>query len=73
METKNKFERPKKFTKYKLLEHINGPKQSNTENLLYKAIERYKIDGLYSVNYKLSNIVKYKMFTHLLINVGEPL
>ncbi len=65
------FDRPKKLTNYTMLNHEPSPKNPDRVNLVNKAIERYKSDGLNSLKYKLNGIVKYQLFTHLQIDVGE--
>ena len=37
-----------------------------------QAKTRYQKDGLNSVEYKLKNIIDYKYYTHLFIDVGDP-
>ena len=65
------FDRPKKLTNYTMLKHKPSPKNPNRVNLVNKALDRYKIDGLNNLKYKLNGIVKYPLFTHLQIDVGE--
>ena len=54
-----------------MLKHNPSPKNPTRVNLVNKAIARYKIDGLNNLKYKLNGIVKYPLFTHLQIDVGE--
>ena len=57
---------------YKMLKHEKRVKNPQRKQLLKKAKKRFAIDGLNSLNYTLKGIKKYKMFTHILIDVGEP-
>jgi hypothetical protein len=55
-----------------MLKHEKRVKNPQRKQLLRKATKRFINDGLNSVNYTLVRIDKYKMFTHILIDVGEP-
>ncbi len=69
--TKINFARPVSSTVYTMLSHKHQEHNPNRFNLLNKTKENYKRDGLNSLNYKLNGIVKYSLFTHLLIDVKE--
>jgi hypothetical protein len=66
------FTRPIKSTLYIMLNHQPGPRNINRFKLLNQSIEAYKLDGLKNVHYKLDKIIKYHLFTHLLIDIGKP-
>ena len=70
--TKIGFDRPDNLTKYTMLSHNLSPRNPERFNLLEKTVQRYKTDGLNNVKYRLNGIIKYPMFTHLLIDVGKP-
>jgi hypothetical protein len=40
--------------------------------LLYSAVKRYTWDGVSSAEYNLTSVIKYPLYTHLLIDVGLP-
>jgi len=40
--------------------------------LLYSAAKRFTWDGVSSVQYNLTSVVSYPLFTHLMIDVGAP-
>jgi hypothetical protein len=67
------FERPARNTKYTMLKHDGRFLNPDRLNLLNSARDRYKSDGLNSLKYELFGIVKYPLFTHILIDVGAPI
>ena len=67
------FERPNiQIAHYKMLKHSSGQRNPKRRQLLKKARTRYSKDGLNNVKYTLKRIVQHRMFTHLLIDVGNP-
>jgi hypothetical protein len=66
------FERPFKSIKYTMLKHEGRYKNPNRIKLLNEATQRKDIDGLNTVKYDLYGILKYPLFTHMIINVGDP-
>jgi hypothetical protein len=40
------FDRPKKLTNYTMLSHMPSPKNPNRVNLVNKALDLFKLDGL---------------------------
>ena len=66
------YERPNiNVAHYKMLDHDRRIKNPERRKLLQKATKRFMSDGLNSVNYKLVRIVKYPLFMHILVDVGE--
>ena len=69
-----RFERPcAQIARYKMLKHNSSSSNPKRYELLKKAKERYKIDGLSNVNvqYKLVKIIRFKLYTHLFVNVNK--
>jgi hypothetical protein len=66
------FDRPYKNTHYKMLKHKKRKKNPNRRKLLKTARKRREHDGLSDVKYELYDIIEYPLFTHILINVGDP-
>ena len=62
------FERPLKSTKYVMLKHSSRYVNPNRMSLLNQATSRLTNDGLNSVKYTLYGVIKYPLFTHLLID-----
>jgi hypothetical protein len=66
------YERPHiKLARYKMLKHRSGSSNPKRYELLNYANKRFSNDGLRNVYYKLIKINKYRMFTHLIIDVGK--
>ena len=65
------FTRPIKSTSYMMLRHHPGPRNPKRFILLNQSIEAYKLEGLNNVKYKLENIIKFPLFTHLSIDIGK--
>lgn len=40
--------------------------------LLYSAAKRYTWDGVSSARYNLTSVIAHPLFTHLIIDVGQP-
>ena len=67
------FERPSmKIARFTMIKHASRFKNPQRRKLLKQAKTRYQKDGLNSVEYKLKNIIDYKYYTHLFIDVGDP-
>ena len=64
------FERPSKNTNYTMLSHKARYKNPDRVNILNDK-RVYTEDGLNSVEFNLTGIVKYSMLTHILIDVGK--
>lgn len=62
------FERPNRSTVYHMLSHEQQTKNEDRVKILYEGISLYEKDGLNNVKYKLVEIVKYKLFTHIKID-----
>jgi len=65
---------PLAIARYNMIRHtkreaIPWKKRSK---LLYSGPERMKFDGLNSLSYKLVFIHKHPLYTHIMVNVGEP-
>lgn len=66
------FERPNiKIAHYSMLKHGKRVANPLRKVLLKKAKTRFQKDGLNNVNYTVKDIVKHRMFTHILIDVGQ--
>ena len=66
------YERPHvKLARYKMLKHRSGSSNPKRYELLNFANMRFSNDGLRNVNYKRVKVDKYRMFTHVLIDVGK--
>lgn len=66
------FERPNiNIAHYSMLKHDKGIANPLRKALLKKADIRFQKDGLNNVNYTLKGVVKYRMFTHIMIDVGQ--
>jgi hypothetical protein len=70
--TKLYFDRPARNTKYIMLKHNKQSKNLKRVNILHEGLGKYKNEGLSTVQYKLVDLVKYPLFTHILIDVGSP-
>ena len=67
------YERPHiSIARYSMIKHASRFKNPHRGALLKQAQKRYQTDGLYNVNYTLNSIVYYKLFIHVLIDVGNP-
>lgn len=67
------YERPNhNISHYRMSKHSKRIKNPKRSQLLKKATKRLGKDGLNNVKYKLVDVVKYRMFTHFLIDVGNP-
>lgn len=67
------FERPNiNIAHYRMLKHSARFKNPKRKKLLKEAQGRYTNDGINSVSYRVTDILNYKLFTHILIDVGEP-
>ena len=70
--SKISYERPEKSVNYFMIKHKQSP-MNNKRYKIYKeraGNDRYKYDGLNNVNYTLKSVIKYSLYTNLLINVG---
>ena len=66
------YERPNiNIAHYSMLKHDKSAANPLRKVLLKKAKTRFQKDGLNNVNYTVKGIVKYRMFTHILIDVGQ--
>jgi GT2 family glycosyltransferase len=65
---------PYHIGRYKMSKHKKRNPQSfyKRVKLLYSTANRMLWDGISSVEYKLLNVTKNKLFTHLMIEVGKP-
>lgn len=65
---------PYNIGRYKMSKHKKRKPQSISKRakLLYSSANRMIWDGISSVKYQLLNVTKNKLFTHLLIDVGQP-
>ncbi len=67
------FERPSiQIAHYRMLKHESRFKNPKRTLLLKEAHGRFMEDGLNSVKYNLTNFINYKLFSHILIDVGQP-
>ena len=67
------FERPNiNIAHYRMLKHESRFKNPKRSLLLKEAHGRFMEDGLNSVQYNLTNFINYKLFSHILIDVGQP-
>lgn len=67
------YERPNiNIAHYRMLKHSARFKNPLREKLLRAAKTRHNRDGVNTVEYKLVDLIHYKLFTHILIDVGEP-
>lgn len=67
------FERPNiNIAHYSMLKHSARFKNPKRKKLLKEAPRRYTNDGINSVSYRVTDVLNYKLFTHILIDVGEP-
>jgi hypothetical protein len=67
------YERPHvSIARYSMIKHSNRTKNPQRRSLLKQAFKRIDVDGLRNVEYKLVNINNYRLFTHILIDVGDP-
>jgi hypothetical protein len=60
------------YAHYKMLKHEGRVVNSERFSLLKSTIKDYKSDGLNTVKYRLNGLINYKLFTHLLMDVGTP-
>ena len=44
----------------------------NRAKLLYSSVNRMTWDGISSVKYKILNVKLNNLYTHILVDVGEP-
>ena len=67
------YERPHiSIARYSMIKHASRFKNPRRAVLLKQAQKRHKTDGLFNVNYTLNSITYYKLFVHILIDVGNP-
>ena len=67
------YERPHiSLARYTMIKHSNRTKNPKRKTLLKQALKRMDLDGIRDVNYKLVKINNYQLFTHILIDVGDP-
>ena len=67
------FERPHiEIAHYKMLKHSARFVNPVRKKLLNKAAERLNNDGLNNCDYIVVNATNYNLFTHYLIDVGDP-
>lgn len=67
------YERPNiNIAHYRMLKHSARFKNPLRVKLLRAAKTRHNRDGVNTVEYKLVDLIHYKLFTHILIDVGEP-
>ncbi len=67
------FERPNiNIAHYRMLKHSARFKNPIRNKLLNHAHNRFTVDGLNNVNYTIVESTNYKLFTHILIDVGQP-
>jgi hypothetical protein len=66
------FVRPQNNTVYSMLKHKKARKNPERNKLLKNGRRKYNLDGLSTVVYNLIDIIKYPLFTHILIDVGNP-
>ncbi|RNA43210.1 Beta-1-4-N-acetylgalactosaminyltransferase bre-4 [Brachionus plicatilis] len=66
------FDRPSNNTIYKMLRHTTQKRNMKRFKILKEIKNKQHDDGLNTVNYKLKSIFKYRLFTHLVIDVGQP-
>lgn len=68
-----KLERPPaSIARYKMLKHTHQTLNPARMNILRTAQTRVDTDGVNNVKYKLLNTTLHHLFTHILIDVGEP-
>lgn len=67
------FERPNRTTGYQMLKHYHTARNMERFDLIEKGKVIFKTEGLNSVKYTLHGIVKYPLFTHILVDVGKHL
>lgn len=53
-----------------MLTHKARKKNEERVRLVHEGLRMFRAEGLNNVKYKLQDIVKYPLFTHILINVG---
>ncbi len=70
--SKLNFKRPSNNTRYTMLKHKARYMNPDRVNILNDK-RSYKNDGLNSVRFSLTGIVKYLIFTHIMIDVGKEI
>ncbi|XP_077557173.1 beta-1,4-N-acetylgalactosaminyltransferase bre-4-like [Haemaphysalis longicornis] len=62
--------RPSNVAKYTALEHVKAKPSADRHKILRKWKERYKTDGLNSVQYKLLDVEYHKLYTHIVVDLS---
>ncbi|OQV22685.1 Beta-1,4-galactosyltransferase 4 [Hypsibius exemplaris] len=63
---------PPEIARYSMIKHVKRTPVEKRQKLLYTALRRYKVDGLNSLEYKLSSFTEKPMYTHVIVDIGDP-
>ncbi|CAH1799029.1 unnamed protein product [Owenia fusiformis] len=65
---------PEMIARYKMIRHTKRSPSDwrKRTRLLYTGTRRYRNDGLNNLEYKLSFVKEERLFTHIMVQIGEP-